>query len=83
VRKISPAIFACDLLRNTTIQARTANMEASTTTLLTTKRRELLSLDTQKKGLEIEAEAIVSELTATLPEGVSFSLWLDCGTSTC
>ncbi|KAL7531145.1 hypothetical protein ACHAXR_003869 [Thalassiosira sp. AJA248-18] len=37
--------------------------------LLTTKRRDLLALDTQKKSLQCEAEAIVSELTSQLPEG--------------
>lgn len=46
-------------------------MDASTASLLASKRRELLSLDTQKKALESEAEAIVSELTAESPEGVS------------
>ena len=45
-------------------------MDASASTLLASKRRELLSLDTQKKALESEAEAIVSELTAELPDGV-------------
>jgi hypothetical protein len=50
-------------------------MDASTASLLASKRRELLSLDTQKKALESEAEAIVSELTAESPEGVS---WITC-----
>ena len=39
--------------------------------ILATKRRELLSLDTQKKALQSEAEAIVSEITSELPGGVS------------
>ena len=46
-------------------------MDASSTSLLSSKRRELLALDTQKKSLESEAEAIVAELTAELPDGVS------------
>ncbi|KAL7511439.1 hypothetical protein ACHAXN_011086 [Cyclotella atomus] len=44
-------------------------MDASTASLAASKRRELLSLDTQKAALETEAEAIVSELTAELPDG--------------
>eukprot|EP00804_Cyclotella_cryptica_P024550 CCRYP_014649-RA/>CCRYP_014649-RA protein AED:0.10 eAED:0.10 QI:3173/1/1/1/1/1/3/2753/344 len=44
-------------------------MDASSTSLLSSKRRELLALDTQKKSLESEAEAIVAELTAELPDG--------------
>lgn len=47
-----------------------AIIDASTSTLLASKRRELLWLDTQKKALESEAEAIVIELTAELPGGV-------------
>lgn len=39
--------------------------------ILAEKRRELLALDTRKKSLQSEAEAIVSELTAELPGGVS------------
>ncbi|KAL7467727.1 hypothetical protein ACHAXS_007961 [Conticribra weissflogii] len=39
------------------------------TSLLSIKRKQLLSLDTQKKALESEAEAIVSELTALPPGG--------------
>eukprot|EP00956_Cyclotella_meneghiniana_P005182 scaffold6460_cov50-Cyclotella_meneghiniana.AAC.1 len=44
-------------------------MDASTSSLASSKRRELLSYDTQKKALESEAEAIVSELTSELPDG--------------
>jgi len=40
---------------------------------LASMRRELLCLDTQKKSLLSEAEAIVSELTAKQPGGVSLS----------
>jgi len=36
-----------------------------------TKRQELLALDKQKKALTDEAEAIISELTAEAPNGVS------------
>ena len=36
-----------------------------------TKRQELLALDKQKKALMDEAEAIISELTAEAPNGVS------------
>jgi len=39
------------------------------TSLLSIKRKQLLSLDAQKKALETEAEAIVSELTAVPPGG--------------
>ena len=45
--------------------------DSATSSLLATKRQELLTLDSQKKSLMIEAEAIVSELTAQLPDGVS------------
>jgi hypothetical protein len=40
------------------------------------KRKELLALDSKKKSLESEAEAIVSELTAELPDGVSVGCWI-------
>ena len=43
----------------------------ATPSILEMKRRELLALDTQKKSLLSEAEAIVSELTAEMPGGVS------------
>lgn len=43
----------------------------SSSSASTTKRRDLLALDARKKSLQAEAEAIVSELTATLPGGVS------------
>ena len=49
--------------------------DSATSSLLATKRQELLTLDTQKKSLMIEAEAIVSELTAQLPDGVSVLFW--------
>ena len=39
-----------------------------------TKRQELLALDKQKKALTDEAEAIISELTAEAPNGVSVML---------
>ena len=39
-----------------------------------TKRQELLALDKQKKALSDEAEAIISELTAEAPNGVSILL---------
>ena len=38
---------------------------------MSAKRKELLALHTEKKSLESEAEAIVSELTAVPPGGVS------------
>ena len=41
---------------------------------LETKRQELLALDKQKKALTDEAEAIISELTAEAPNGVSILL---------
>lgn len=41
-----------------------------------TKRQELLALDKQKKALTDEAEAIISELTAEAPNGVSESFML-------
>lgn len=41
-----------------------------------TKRQELLALDKQKKALTDEAEAIISELTAEAPNGVSAVLCL-------
>lgn len=50
-----------------------APSSTTTTSLLAEKRRELLSLDTQKKSLQSEAEAIVLELTAKQPGGVSSS----------
>ena len=43
----------------------------TTNKIADSKRRELLALDTQKKSLQSEAEAIISELTAELPGGVS------------
>ena len=46
--------------------------DSATSSMLATKRQELITLDTQKKSLMSEAEAIVSELTAQLPDGVSF-----------
>ena len=49
--------------------------DSATSSLLATKRQELLTLDSQKKSLMIEAEAIVSELTAQLPDGVSVLFW--------
>ena len=49
--------------------------DSATSSLLATKRQELLTLDTQKKSLMSEAEAIVSELTAQLPDGVSVLFW--------
>lgn len=52
--------------------AATADPAASTTSALTMKRGELLALDTRKKALQCEAEAIVSELTAEVPGGVSY-----------
>ena len=52
--------------------AAVSSTPSTTTALLAEKRRELLSLDTQKKSLQSEAEAIVSELTAKQPGGVSF-----------
>ena len=45
--------------------------DSATSSMLATKRQELITLDTQKKSLMSEAEAIVSELTAQLPDGVS------------
>eukprot|EP00579_Thalassiosira_antarctica_P000524 CAMPEP_0201868710 /NCGR_PEP_ID=MMETSP0902-20130614/2485_1 /ASSEMBLY_ACC=CAM_ASM_000551 /TAXON_ID=420261 /ORGANISM="Thalassiosira antarctica, Strain CCMP982" /LENGTH=314 /DNA_ID=CAMNT_0048394079 /DNA_START=65 /DNA_END=1006 /DNA_ORIENTATION=- len=47
----------------------TAATSDQPSSLLTTKRGDLLALDTQKKSLQSEAEAIVSELTAQLPDG--------------
>ena len=47
----------------------------ASSSMLATKRQELLTLDTKKKSLMSEAEAIVSELTAQLPDGVSFLFW--------
>jgi hypothetical protein len=49
----------------------TSDPSSSGSSLLASMRRELLSLDTQKKSLLSEAEAIVSELTAKQPSGVS------------
>ena len=49
--------------------------DSATSSMLATKRQELLTLDTQKKSLMSEAEAIVSELTAQLPDGVSVWFW--------
>ena len=43
-----------------------------------TKRQELLALDKQKKALMDEAEAIISELTAEAPNGVSTLLPFLC-----
>jgi len=67
--------FHFTFFSNTQTQTMTAAALSSSTTtsLLAEKRRELLSLDTQKKSLQSEAEAIVSELTAKQPGGVSFS----------
>ena len=48
-----------------------AATDSATSSMLATKRQELITLDTQKKSLMSEAEAIVSELTAQLPDGVS------------
>ena len=52
-------------------QVAAATATATTTSMSDSKRRELLALDTQKKSLQSEAEAIISELTAELPDGVS------------
>jgi len=41
-----------------------------------TKRQELLALDKQKKALTDEAEAIISELTAEAPNGVSILVFV-------
>jgi len=47
-----------------------------------TKRQELLALDKQKKALTDEAEAIISELTAEAPNGVSINiLWFSASIS--
>lgn len=51
------------------------NMDASSS-FADAKRKELLALDSKKKSLESEAEAIVSELTAELPDGVSVGCWI-------
>jgi hypothetical protein len=58
---------------NTHTMTTAAPSSTTTTSLLAEKRRELLSLDTQKKSLQSEAEAIVLELTAKQPGGVSSS----------
>jgi hypothetical protein len=51
--------------------AATSDPSSSGSSPLATMRRELLSLDAQKKSLLSEAEAIVSELIAKQPGGVS------------
>ena len=43
--------------------------------MLGTKRQELLALDTRKKSLLSESEAIVSELTAEQVNGVSYKYY--------
>ena len=52
----------------------TTNTLSPTNMDVETKRQELLALDKQKKALTDEAEAIISELTAEAPNGVSILL---------
>jgi len=52
-----------------TMTTTTTTTASLTPSLLTTKRKNLIDLDARKKSLLIEAEAIVSELTAELPDG--------------
>ena len=51
--------------------AATATTTTPPSSMLATKRQELLALDTRKKSLLSESEAIVSELTAEQVNGVS------------
>ena len=51
--------------------AATATTTTPPSSMLATKRQELLALDTRKKSLLSESEAIVSELTAQQVNGVS------------
>ena len=52
--------------------AATATTTSPPSSMLATKRQELLALDTRKKLLLSESEAIVSELTAEQVNGVSY-----------